>query len=151
MCEICVLNFECLPECLQFTVSEQNTRYCTYSLDTLGQCSIYTRSTFSSCLNGRIKSLIVTSCLVFCSFCHSFSQCLKMLKLPGCTRRAVINAKESDSCQTACVMASVKSSLALAYSRQHCLTHFRSVSFCVFSFVISVLTVFFSVVLNGRE
>lgn len=44
----------------------------------------------------------------FCSFCHSFPQCLKMLKLPCCAGRPVINAKESDSCQTASVMAFVR-------------------------------------------
>lgn len=46
MCEIYVLNFECWPERLaQFTVLEQNTRFCTYLLDTSGQCSIYMSST----------------------------------------------------------------------------------------------------------
>lgn len=47
---------------------------------------------------------------LFLVFCHSFPELLKDLKLPCCMGRAVINAKESDSCQTASVMAFVKSS-----------------------------------------
>lgn len=55
------------------------------------------------CLNGQIKSLIVTSCLI--SFYHSPSQFLARSRLPRLAGRAVIDAKEPDSCQAASVMA----------------------------------------------
>lgn len=102
---------ECWPERhAQFIVLEQNTRYCTYSFNTSGQCSIYTSSTLFAMFEWTNSVAGRHELPYFLFFRHSFPELLKDLKLPCCMGRAVINAKESDSCQTASVVALVKSS-----------------------------------------